>query len=300
MSVKISPREEQIPTEFNYKSHFIKINGNDLHYIDEGKGDPILFLHGIPASSYVWRNIIPVLAKKARCIAPDLIGMGKSAKPDIAYRVFDHIDYIEKFIAALGLKNITLVLHGWGSVIGFDYAMRHSENIKALAFYEAHVIPVGKWEELSLPIQQLSTLLKNPSISYKAIVENDYFIDKLLPSASLRKLSKEELEYYRAPFTTPASRKPLWQYIQDVPLGNGPKDVEALMQNYAERLKKSKMPKLLLYAIPGFMTTMASVQWCKQNLSNLSLVDLGMALHFAQEYQPRRFSEALLKWYEGI
>lgn len=285
MSVKISPREEQIPTEFNYKSHFIKINGNDLHYIDEGKGDPILFLHGIPASSYVWRNIIPVLAKKARCIAPDLIGMGKSAKPDIAYRVFDHIDYIEKFIAALGLKNITLVLHGWGSVIGFDYAMRHSENIKALAFYEAHVIPVGKWEELSLPIQQLSTLLKNPSISYKAIVENDYFIDKLLPSASLRKLSKEELEYYRAPFTTPASRKPLWQYIQDVPLGNGPKDVEALMQNYAERLKKSKMPKLLLYAIPGFMTTMASVQWCKQNLSNLSLVDLGMALHFAQEYR---------------
>src|SRR6185312_4320755 len=125
-----------IPTDFPYRSHYIEIDGSKLHYIKEGTGDPILFLHGIPASSYVWRNIIPYVAPLGCCIAPDLIGFGKSDKPDIAYTIQDHIDYIEKFIQTLQLDNITFVMHGWGSIIGFDYAMRHPDKCKGLVFYE--------------------------------------------------------------------------------------------------------------------------------------------------------------------
>jgi len=112
-----------------------EVNGSKMHYLEQGSGDPIIFLHGIPTSSYLWRNIIPVLSEHARCIAPDLIGMGESDKPDIDYRVFDHIEYIDGLIAELDLKNITFVMHGWGSVLGFDHARRHEKNIKALAFF---------------------------------------------------------------------------------------------------------------------------------------------------------------------
>jgi len=124
-----------ISAEFPYASHYIEVLGSKMHYVEQGSGDPILFLHGIPSSSYLWRNIIPFLADKGRCIAVDLIGLGKSDKPDIAYTVFDHIRYIEAFINALGLTNLTIVMHAWGSVIGFDYAMRNEANIKALAFF---------------------------------------------------------------------------------------------------------------------------------------------------------------------
>ena len=126
-------------SDFPFHDNYVEVLGSKIHYIDEGQGDPIVFLHGIPTWSYMWRNIIPSLNKQARCIAPDLIGFGKSDKPDIEYSVFDHIRYIEAFIKALGLKNITFVLHAWGSTIGFDYAVRHQDKIKGLAFLEAHI-----------------------------------------------------------------------------------------------------------------------------------------------------------------
>lgn len=119
----------------DYASRFVTVKGAKMHYIETGQGEPVLFIHGMPTSSYLWRNIIPKLADKAHCVALDLIGMGESDKPDIDYTVNDHISYVECFIEALGLRNITLVMHGWGSVIGFDYARRHPKNIKALAFF---------------------------------------------------------------------------------------------------------------------------------------------------------------------
>lgn len=281
-------------------SHVISVKGSNMHYYDTGSGDPILFLHGIPTSAYLWRNIIPVLSPFARCIAPDLIGMGQSDKPDIEYRVFDHIAYIEAFINALKLKNITLVLHGWGSVIGLDYARHNEKNIKAIAFYESHLQPVKNWDQLSLPVQQLATLLSRPGASYRAIVKQNYFIEKLLPRSVIRKLTDEEMANYRAPFLSPDSRKPLWQYVKDLPLGNGPDDVVALIQQYSEWLQKTKIPKLLLYAIPGFMTTVETVCWARDHLSNIEIVSLDDALHLAQESVPEQFSSALLTWYQKI
>ncbi len=279
---------------------FIKVKGSKIHYLEQGEGDPILFLHGMPTSSYLWRNIIPKLSDQARCIAPDLIGMGQSDKPDIDYRVFDHIQYMDGFIEALGLKNITMVLHGWGSVIGFDYAMRNELNVKALAFFESQIRPATDWNMLSLPVQQFSSLLRRPGASYRAIVKQNYLVNRLLSSGVVRELSAEILANYKAPFPTPETRKPLWQYIQDLPLGDGPKDVVDLMSRYSDWLLKTPLPKLMLYAVPGFITTIATVQWAKDHMANLTLECLDNVLHFAQESMPELFAEKLRKWYVSL
>lgn len=281
-------------------SRYVAVKNSQMHYLDEGTGDPIVFLHSVPTSSYAWRHIIPSLSHCARCVAPDLIGMGNSDKPDIDYRVFDHIAYFDAFIEALQLKNITLVLHGWGSVVGFDYARRHEKNIKGIAFYESHIQSVTDSRELSLPVQQLATLLKRPGASYRAVIKQNYLIEKLLPNSSIRKLTNAEMEHYRHPFPTPESRKPLWQYVQDLPLGNGPADVVALIQGYSDWLQKTTTPKLMLYAIPGFMTTVNSVQWAKERLPNITLASLDNALHLAQESVPEQFSKILLEWYQTL
>jgi len=291
------PIQGGISAECNYASHFASVDQSKIHYIEDGQGDPVVFLHGMPTSSYLWRNIIPSLADEARCIAPDLIGMGNSDKPDIDYTVFEHIRYIDGFIETLNLKNITLVLHGWGSVIGFDYARRHPNNVKALAFFESHVRPITDWDKLSLPVQQLMNLLHRPGASYQAVVEENYLVDKLLPNGVLRPLTSEELAHYRKPFETPESRKPLWQYVQDLPLGEGETEVVKLIERYSEWLQKAPQPKLMLYAIPGFITTIETVQWAKDHLPNLTLIELQDALHFAQESMPDIFSHALREWY---
>lgn len=281
-------------------SQFISVKNAKMHYLTAGSGDPILFLHSIPTSSYVWRHVIPLLSKLGCCIAPDLIGMGQSDKPDIDYRVFDHIVYIDAFIEALDLKNITLIMHGWGSVVGLDYARRHEKNIKAVVFYESHIQPTRDWKQLSLPVQQLASLLNRPGASYRAVVIQNYFIEKLLPNSVIRQLTDEEMAEYRKPFPTPESRKPLWQYVKDLPLGNGPEDVLQLIEKYSDWMTKTKMPKLMLYAIPGFMTTVDSVRWAKENLHNISIEPLDDALHLAQESVPKQFSEAIVRWYSGI
>jgi len=278
----------------------VKVKGSYMHYLEQGEGDPIVFLHGVPASSYVWRNVIPIVSKHARCIAPDLIGMGASDKPDIEYRVFDHIEYVDSFLRIMDLKNITFVLHGWGSIIGFDYAFRHADNIKGLSFLESHIRPITEWNMLSLPVQQLATLLKRPGASYRAVVQQNYLVKKLLPKGVVRTLSSGELLEYQKPFPTPESRKPLWQYIQDLPLGSGPTDVIKLINRYSKWLEKVPIPKLMFYAIPGFVTTVATVQWARDHIQHLKLVGLDDVLHFPQESVPELFSEKLRRWHLGL
>ncbi len=291
-----------IPAEFPFESHYSEVKGAKIHYIDEGEGDPIVFLHGMPACNYLWRNIIPSMSKRARCIAPDLIGMGKSDKPDIAYTIFDHIDYISEFVDSLKLKNITFVLHGWGSIIGFDYAMaaKNKNKIRGVAFYESHVRPVTSWDMLSLPVQQLAAMLIDPKSAKRSIMKDNYMIEKLLQRGVLRKLSDAEMQYYSAPFQTEESRKVLWQYLQDLPLGSGPADVVELIARYSTALQKSKLPKLMFYTIPGYITTIDTVTWCRDHLQNLSLIDLGEALHFIQETNPEMFAQEFEKWYKSL
>lgn len=292
-----TPEEQTISASCNLPSKYVLVQDSKIHYLQQGEGDPILFVHGMPTSSYLWRNIIPHLSDLGCCIALDMIGMGKSDKPDIDYSVFDHIKYLEGFIKVLDLKNITLVLHGWGSLPGFDYASRFEKNIKGLVFYESHLRPNVEWDMLSLPVQQLATLLNKPGASYKAIVEHNYLVKKLLPHGVLRKLSNEEILQYEAPFPTPDSRKPLWQYVTELPLGTEDGEVVELISKYSKWLTHTDIPKLLLYAVPGFTTTIETVQWARSHLSNLVIEELPDALHFAQESNPVLFSKKLREWY---
>jgi haloalkane dehalogenase len=281
----------------DFDSHYVQVHGSKLHYIKQGEGDPILFLHGIPTSCYLWRNIIPGLSDQAQCIALDLIGMGESDKPAIQYSIEDHIYYVEGFIQALGLRNITLVMHNWGSVIGFDYAMRKPENIKALVFYESHVKPVLTSDMLSLPFQMRAFALGNKEKNYNLIVQDNYFVEEFLPRAVLRKLTDREMAQYRKPFETIESRQVLWQYFLDFPLGSMQDNTFALMSRYSECLQRSLLPKLLLYSVPGFATPIEDVVWCRNHLPNLTAIDVGYALHFAQETVPLAFRQHLAAWY---
>ncbi len=280
-------------------SHFINVLGSRMHYLRSGDVSKpvILFVHGMPTSSYLWRNILPDFSDQACCIAIDLIGMGKSDKPDIAYTVFDHIRYFDAFVSALGLQDITLVVHGWGSVIALDHARRHEQNIAALAFYESHLRPIIDWQDLSLPVQQLGAMLKDQEASYEAVVEGNYFINRVLPEGVVIPMSPGVLSEYAAPFQTEASRKLLWQYLMELPLGQRESDVISLITAYSQWLAASPQPKLLLYAIPGFITTVDTVAWAKDAVRHVELVCLEDALHFAQESMPDVFSSSLSQWW---
>lgn len=291
---------EKISADFPYKSHFVDIYGAKMHYIEQGAGDPILFLHGVPASSYVWRNIIPHLTSLGRCIAPDLIGMGKSDKPDINYSIVDHIKYVDQFIESLKLKNITLVMHGWGSVIGFDYAMRHPENCKGLVFYEGYVRPFNG-EDMSLPLQEQLHDFDQQENIYEMVMNNGtYFIDKVLPQEIMRSLTDEEMTRYREPYTQKGSAKALREYLKELPRIDKQTKVNEVVANYSTKLTKSKLPKLMLYSVPGFITTIATAMWAKEHLPNLEIVDVGEELHYAQESNPVIMGEAISIWLQGI
>lgn len=283
----------------NIQSKFVTVRNSKMHYLEHGNGKAVLFLHGMPTSSYIWRNIIRAMPSNAHCIAPDLIGMGQSDKPDIAYRVFDHIQYLTDFIEALQLRDITLVLHGWGSVIGLAYAMQNPDNIKAIAFYEAYIGNMTERKNFSLPVQEMISFVNKPE-NKNFILQDPKAIDKFLYTAGLKKLDESDLQIYRAPFTEPENRKPIWQYVQDSPFGKGNKDVAQLIHQYTKYLIQTDIPKLLLYSIPGFVTTIENIIWCRKNLKELSVVDMGDGLHFVQEYNPEAFAQALQAWYTTL
>jgi len=288
-----------ISAVFNFESKYIDIEGSKIHYVDVGSGDPILFLHGNPTSSYLWRNIIPHLSSSGRCIAMDLIGMGKSDKPDIEYRFVDHVKYVEGFIEKLGLANITLVIHDWGSALGFHYAMRHEDNIKGIAFMEAILKPTT-WTEFPKDIKTGFQLLRTPLIGWLMIVGMNIFIEKILPSTTVRTLTEKEMNFYREPFTRMKDRKPVWRWPNEIPIDGKPADVTEIVQAYNRRLKESDLPKLLFFANPGAILKEPGVKWCQKNLKNLTTVDIGQGIHYLQEDNPHMIGAELLKWYNKL
>ncbi|UCH80502.1 MAG: haloalkane dehalogenase [Nitrospiraceae bacterium] len=288
-----------ISSDYTFKSNYTDIHGSNIHYIDEGSGDPVLFLHGNPTSSYLWRNIITHLTSGARCIAPDLIGMGKSDKPDIEYRFVDHAKYIEGFIEKMGLRNITLVIHDWGSALGFHYAMRHEDNIKGIAFMEAIIRPV-KWDELPKDFKIGFRLFRTPLIGWLMIAGMNVFIEQILPKAIIRQLTDKEMHYYREPFKSIKYRKPVWRWPNEIPINGQPADVAEIVQNYSNKLQESDLPKLLFYAHPGGIITLDSVAWCQQHMKNLKTIDIGKGIHYLQEDNPDLIGLELARWYNGL
>jgi haloalkane dehalogenase len=288
-----------ISADFPFESRYVEVHGSKIHYIDEGAGDPILFLHGNPTSSYLWRNIIPHLVPHGRCIAPDLIGMGKSDKPDLAYRFSDHSKYLEGFIEEIGLSNITVVLHDWGSGLGFHYAMMHESNIKAIAFMEALVKPM-KWEDFPSDQKMGFKLFRTTGIGWLMLSVMNMFLTKLVPQMVVRKLSVEEMDHYLAPFKTIQSRKPVRQWPREIPISGSPSDVHEMMSNYSQKLQESELPKILFFANPGAIINAPDVDWCRENLKNLKAVDIGEGLHYLQEDNPHLIGEELATWYQNL
>lgn len=290
----------EISAVFPFESKYTSVMGSKIHYIENGQGDPILFLHGNPTSSYLWRNIIPHLSSLGRCIAPDLIGMGKSDKPDIEYRLVDHIEYIDGFIEALGLKNITIVIHDWGSALGFHYAKRHPENVKGIAFMESIVMPIPSWDSMQKQFQEMFKSFRTPDVGWDILVNKNMFVEGVLPGAIFRKLTDEEMNIYREPYLEPASRKPLWRWPNEIPIEGEPADVTKIVGDYNAWLQETDIPKLLFHASPGALIREEVVEWCQENLTNLTMVDIGGGVHFVQEDNPHGIGEGLANWYKTL
>jgi haloalkane dehalogenase len=285
-----------ISAKFPFESKYVEIHGSKIHYIDEGSGDPILFLHGNPTSSYLWRNIIPYMVPHGRCIAMDLIGMGKSDKPNLDYRFFAHSEYVEGFIDKMDLSNLTLVIHDWGSALGFHYAMRHENNIKGIAFMEALLKPMT-WGDFPGGFKMGFKLMRTSGIGWLMISVLNMFVTRILPQAIVRELSEEEKDYYAAPYKTVQSRKPVRQWPCEIPIGGKPADVYEVISSFNQRLQASELPKILFSATPGGIINDKTVEWCRQNLKNLKVVDIGEGIHFLQEDNPHLIGEELAKWF---
>jgi haloalkane dehalogenase len=289
-----------ISAEFPFESKYLEVKGSKIHYIDEGEGDPILFLHGNPMSNYLWRNIIPYLSKQGRCIAPDLIGMGKSNKPDIDYGFQDSSDYLNSFIKQLGLKNVTLVLHDWGSGLGFHYANTHQENIKAIVFMEA-MYDAPTTHDMPASIRIALKMTRTAGLGWLMVQVANVFINKMIQDMILRKMTKTEMDYYASPYPTVKSRKPLLKWPLAVPFNGGnPKEVANAVSSWNSWLMDSEIPKLFFYVSPGVAIKKKDVKIIKERMKNLKSIDLGEGLHFIQEDYPHEIGTEISKWYDKI
>jgi haloalkane dehalogenase len=295
--------ETNISPNYPFEPHYIEVLGSRMHYVDVGSGDPILFLHGNPEWSYSWRNVIPHLEPLGRCIAPDLIGFGRSDKPEIEYRWVDHVRYVETFIEKMGLRNMIMVIHDQGSGLGFHYAMRNQDNVRGLAFFEAIIRPYP-WDQFSTPdFREIFRRFRTGGVGgegWQMIVDQNVFIEQLLPQAAGRPLTETEMNYYREPFTDPISRIPIWRFPRETPIGGQPRDVWDAVSAYSARLQRSALPKLLLYATPGALVTKEQLEWAKRNIKNLKTVYLGFGLHFLHESSPHRIGREIAKWMSAL
>lgn len=292
--------EKNISSEFSYESKFMDVLGSKIHYIEEGEGEAVLFLHGNPTCNYLWRNIIPYVSDKAKCIAPDLIGMGKSDKPDLDYGFFDSYHYLSAFIEQMELKNITLVLHDWGSGLGLHYATENQTNVRAVAFMESlHDMPLMK--ELPLQVRIASALFRNPIFAKFAVGNMNLLLKKMLPALVERDLTEEEKAFYTAPYKTIKSRKALWVWPGEAPMDPSRRTpVREAFEAWRNWLPTADIPKLCLYATPGSAIMEKDAKKIRKTFVNTEVVHVGQGQHYIQEDCPHEIGEALSKWYESI
>lgn len=284
---------------FDLPSHYVDVLDTRMHYVESGCGAPVLFLHGNPTWSYLWRNVIPHVAPHARCIAPDLVGMGRSGKPPVAYRFFDHYTYLEAFIERLGVEDVTLVMHDWGSALGFHYFAEHPGRVRALAFLEAILAPT-RWADFPVEFRLGFRVMRAPGAGWIVVSLFNGFVEQVLPRAIVRSLEPEEMARYREPFPTVASRRPVRQWPREIPIEGRPADVVRVVERYNEALQRSDLPKLLLYARPGGIVRESTVAWCRARLPALETVDVGAGIHFLQEDNPHGIGAAIADWYRRL
>jgi len=273
----------------------LSVLDSEMAYREAGSRDaPVaLFLHGNPTSSFIWRKILPLVAPAARCIAPDLIGFGQSGKPDIPYRFEDHARYLDAFLAKMGIGSAYLVVQDWGSGLGLHLAARRPEFVRGLAFME-FIRPIPTWDEFlrGSPAREMFRKFRTPGEGEKLILENNAFVE-LMPGAIRRKLTDEEMAVYRAPFPTPASRRPTWRFPNELPIAGEPADVYATMERAHEALAASTYPKLLFAAEPGALVPPAYAEDLAGKLKDCRFVKLGDGIHFLQEDHPETIGRSV-------
>ncbi len=277
----------------------LELIGTYFSYVDTGRGDPIVFLHGNPTSSYLWRNVIPHLAPLGRCIAPDLIGMGESGKSATGgYRFADHALHLDAFFNALALnERVTLVVHDWGSALGFHWAARNPARIKGIAYMEAIVRPLG-WSEWSERAVDIFKALRSPA-GDELILQRNIFVERILPGSVMRKLTDAEMAVYRKPYLEPGeSRRPMLTWPREIPLDGEPTDVVALVQQYADWLAASPVPKLFINADPGAILAGAQREFCRRFPGQREVTVKG--IHFIQEDSPHEIGRAIADWYRTL
>ncbi|WP_296744287.1 haloalkane dehalogenase [Mesorhizobium sp.] len=280
----------------------IAVLDSTMSYLEAGASGPIvLFLHGNPTSSYIWRNIIPHVAPFARCIAPDLIGYGQSGKPDIDYRFFDQVRYLDAFIEALDLKELVIVAQDWGTALAFHFAARRARRVLGLAFME-FIRPFERWEDFHQRPQarELFKALRTPGTGEKLVLEDNVFVEKILPASVLRKMSEDEMAAYRAPFPTPQSRKPALRLPRELPIENQPTDVAAISAHDHRALRLSTYPKLLFAGDPGALISVQAAKEFAAGLKNCSFIDLGPGAHYLQEDHSDAIGKAIAGWLPEI
>ena len=274
-----------------YERRLVTVLNTEIAYVDAGEGDPVVFLHGNPTSSYLWRNVIPYVEPHARCLAPDLVGMGSSGEaPDGSYRFVDHARYLDAWFDALELtENVTLVGHDWGAALGFHWAHRHPERVRGLTYMETIVRPLS-WEEWPEEARDIFRAMRSEGCE-EMVLENNAFVERILPSSVLRTLTDEEMEVYRRPYPTEGSRRPTLTWPRELPIDGEPEDVVDIVEGYSRWLAASETPKLFVDAEPGVILTGAQREFCRAWRDQEEVTVQGA--HFVQEDSPHEIGEAI-------
>jgi haloalkane dehalogenase len=273
--------------------------GSTMAYREAGRaGHPVaLFLHGNPTSSYIWRNIIPHVAPVAHCIAPDLIGFGQSGKPDIDYRFADIARYLDAFIAVAGITSAYVVAQDWGTALAFDLAARTPDFVRGLAFME-FIRPMPTWDDFHQVPAARETFrrFRTPGEGERMILENNAFVERVLPGSIARKLSDDEMAVYRAPFPTPESRRPTWRLPNELPIAGEPADIWATLTKAHAELATSPYPKLLFVGNPGALVSPVFARTFARTLRDCRVVQLASGAHYLQEDHPDVIGRSVAAW----
>ncbi len=275
----------------------VSVLGSTMAYREAGDREaPVaLFLHGNPTSSYLWRNILPLIAPVAHCIAPDLIGFGQSGKPDIEYRFADHVRYLDAFLDNAGISSAFVIAQDWGTALAFHLAARRQKFIRGLAFME-FIRPMPTWADFHPDAIETFQKFRMPGVGEEMILEGNAFVEGVLPSATVRKLTDEEMSVYRAPFPTPESRRPIWRFPNELPIEGEPADVYSTLEKAHHALAQSTYPKLLFTGDPGALISPAFAASFAKGLKNCRVVKLNSGIHYLQEDHPDIIGATVKEW----
>ena len=285
----------------SWNKKYIDVLGKQIAYVEMGEGDPIIFQHGNPTSSYLWRNILPQLQGLGRCIAMDLIGMGDSEKLEdegnMTYSYNTHKKYFDGFLNAIGVEsNATLVVHDWGSALGFDWANDYPDKVKAICYMEG-IVQSMEWEDWNEDAKGIFQGFRSPA-GEEMILEKNLFIEAVLPGSILRKLSDAEMNEYRRPFNDKKSRRPTLDWPRQIPLENDPPEICKIVDSYSQWMAENNIPKLFINAEPGAILIGKQREFCRTWKNQKEVTVKGS--HFIQEDSPNEIGNAIFDWLKGI